>query len=223
MRLRFHLLAFLFAAAGIAASANGASAAGCRAPRSAADFEVRVDIDVGEANVYNNLSKADLGTSNSHGRLRQILGTTQSGLELNWSIKYQYRRWRNVYCLWAASADVALSYQQLDVNIASEYAPGSCQYEAVLDHENEHVEVAQRVMQPYAQQIRRALTSIDIPTAHVPAVANSPEDVREEVEQAFRRTLLPVRDQLIRVLKEQQAHVDTVDNYRRTSQRCRQW
>ena len=223
MRIRYHLVAIVIAATGFVASVDGASAAGCRAPRDASDFEVRVDIDTGAPNVYNNMSKAELGTANIYGGLHQILGTTQSGLELRWSISYQVANWKNVYCVWAASTDVKLSYQQLDVNIASEYAPGSCQYEAVLDHENEHVEVAQRVMQPYAQQIQRALTSVEIPTSRSPTAVNTPEDARAEVEATFKRTLLPVRDQLIRTLKEQQAHVDTPDSYRRTAQRCSNW
>ena len=223
MHLRYHLLAIVIAVAGLAASTDGASAAGCRAPRNTTDFEVRVDIDTGAPNVYNNMSKADLGTSNIYGGLHQILGTTQSGIELRWSISYQVSNWKNVYCVWAASADVDLSYQQLDVNIASEYVPGSCQYEAVLDHENEHVEVAQRVMQPYARQIQRALTSLEIPTARAPVAVNTPDDARAEVEAAFQRTLRPVRDQLVQTLREQQAHVDTPENYRRTAQRCSNW
>lgn len=223
MRFRFHLLAFLGAAAGFAASADGASAAGCRAPSDAGEFVVNVDVDIGEPSVANDRSKAQLGSSDFHGRSGQVLGTTSSGLELRWSYHYQVKKWRNVYCFWVTSTDVALSYRQLDVVIASEYAPGSCQYEAVLDHENEHVEVAQRVIQPYERHIRQALTSVEIPTSRVAALANTPELAREAAEKAFRRTLLPVRDQLIRVLNEQQAHVDTLDNYRRTWQRCSKW
>ena len=78
-------------------------------------------------------------------------------------------------------------------------------------------------MQPYAQQIQRALTSVEIPTSRSPTAVNTPEDARAEVEATFKRTLLPVRDQLIRTLKEQQAHVDTPDSYRRTAQRCSNW
>ena len=223
MRLRHGLLVFCLAAAGFAATSGDAAAAGCRAPRNAGDFEVNVNIDVGEPNVSNQLSKAQLGSSNTHGRRRQILGTTQSGLELRWSISYQIRNWKNVYCFWVASADVDISYHQLDVNIASEYEPGSCQYQAVRDHEYEHVEVAQEILRPYAQQISAALTSLAIPTAHLPSVANSPEDARAEIETAFRQTLIPVRDKINRALAVNQAVVDTKENYRRTWRRCRKW
>jgi len=223
MRFRHALLVFFIAAAGFAATSNGAAAAGCKAPRDAGDFEVNVNIDVAEPNVSNQLSKAQLGSTNSHGRRRQILGTTQSGLELRWSISYRVRDWKNVYCFWVARADVEIAYHQLDVNIASEYEPGSCQYEAVLDHEYEHVEVAQKIMQPYAQQISAALTSLAIPTSHLPSVANSPEDAREEVEAVFRRTLNPVRDKINRALTVNQAVVDTRENYARTWRRCRKW
>ena len=104
MRLRYHLLAFALAAAWFVATPNGASAAGCRAPDDAGDFEVVVDIDVREPDVSNHLSKAQLGSSSAHGRRGQILGTTQSGLELRWFINYQVSEWRNVYCFWVASA-----------------------------------------------------------------------------------------------------------------------
>lgn len=223
MRLRYHLLALLCAVAWFAVSTDGASAAGCRAPRDAGDLAVIVKVDVGEPNVYNSMGKAQLGTSNIHGRERQILGTTNSGLALRWSYSYQIRDWKNVYCFWVASVEVEISYRQLDVNIASEYEPGSCQYEAVLDHEYEHVQVAQSVMQPYSRQIQQALTSLAIPTSHLPSVANSPEDAREEVEEVFRRTLGPVREKIDRLLQVNQAVVDTKENYRKTFRRCAKW
>ncbi|NKB49168.1 MAG: hypothetical protein GKS02_07375 [Alphaproteobacteria bacterium] len=223
MRLRYHLFAFLVVVAGFGTFSDSASAAGCKAPRDAADLVVNVNVDIGEPVISNSLSKAELGTSSFHGREGQILGTTESGFELRWAINYELIKWRNVYCFWTARADVDISYQQLDVNIAAEYAPGSCQYEAVLDHENEHVEVAQSVMRPYAQQIKVALTSLAIPTAHLPSVANSPEIAQEEVEEVFRQTLLPVRDKMVQLLSERQAEVDTLENYRRTWQRCREW
>lgn len=223
MRLRHCLVVFLLTALGVTAAPNDAAAAGCSAPRNAGDFEVSVNVDVGEPSVSNNLNKAQLGRSNTHGRKGQILGTTKSGLELRWSISSHVRKWKNVYCFWVASADVDISYRQLDVIIASEYEPGSCQYEAVLDHEFEHVEVAQEIMQPFARQISVALTSLAIPTAHLPSVANSPEDAREEVEAVFRRTLDPVREKINRALAVNQAVVDTKENYRRTQRRCKQW
>ncbi len=223
MRIRYLLLVFALAAVWDVATSSSAQAAGCRAPRSAPDFDVQVNVNIGEPVIHNHLSKADLGTSNLHGRRSQVLGNAATGLELRWSIQYQVREWRNVYCFWTHSATVEISYHQLDVNIASDYAPGSCQYEAVLDHELEHVAVAQNILQPYAQQLRQALTSLAIPTAHLPATANSPEIAREEVEEVFRRTLFPVRDQMSQLLEQQQAEVDTLENYRRTWRRCRKW
>lgn len=223
MRARAHVFTILIALSGFAALSDGAAAAGCEATPGAASFEVDVNVDVGEPEIYNQLSKAQLGSSNFHGKRAQILGTTQSGLELRWSINYQVREWRNVYCFWVANAEVEISYQTLDVNIASEYEPGSCQYEAILDHEYEHVEVAQEIMSPYSQRIRQALTSLSIPTSHLPSVANSPEIARAEVEEVFRRILSPVRDEMAQLLSERQAEVDTLDNYRRTWRSCREW
>ncbi len=223
MRIQRYLSACSVAVACIAATSNSAAAAQCEAPDDADGLEVHVDIDAGEPNVYNHLSKAQLGSSSIHGRRRQILGTTQSGVDLRWFIDYRVEEYSDGYCFWVSSIDVEISYQQLDVNIASEFDPTSCQYKAVLDHEYEHVAVAQAIMQPYAQQIYQSLTTLSIPTAHLPAVADSPEQARVEVAAVLRQTLTPVRDEMALLLRERQAEVDTIQNYRRTWKRCRRW
>jgi phosphoenolpyruvate carboxylase len=122
-----------------------------------------------------------------------------------------------------AGANVELSYHQLDVNIAAEYEPGSCQYEAILEHELEHVAVAQQIMSPYAQQIEQALTTLSIPTPDLPSIADSPDQARAEVQEVFRRVLLPVRDQMNQLVRARQADVDTPENYRWTFKKCRRW
>ena len=223
MRLRRNLSACSIAAACIAVTSVGAAAAECRSPDDAGSLEVHVDIDAGEPNVYNQLSKAQLGTSNSHGRRRQVLGTTQSGVDLRWFIDYEVEEISNGYCFWISTIDVEVSYQQLDVNIAAEFDPTSCQYKAVLDHEYEHVQVAQSIMQPYAQKIYAALTTLSIPTPDLPSVADSPQEARAHVGAVLQRTLYPVRNEMARVLRAKQAEVDTLANYRRTWKRCRRW
>jgi len=223
MRFRRHFMAVCFAAACFAAFTNGAGAAECQSPDDAGSFEVNVHIDPGKSKISNNLSKAQLSGYNSHGRRRQILGTMQGDVDLRWFIKYEIEEFGDSNCFWVASADVELAYRQLDVNIASEYEPGSCQYEAILDHENEHVQVARSIMGPYAQQIYASLTTLSIPTPDLPSVADSPEQARAEVHKVFKRLLTPVRDKMHRVLRAKQAEVDTRENYRRTFRQCRRW
>lgn len=218
-----HLLAVCFAAVCIAAFAPGAAAAECQSPDDAGSFEVRVHIDAGETQISNRLSKAQLSGANSHGRRRQILGVMQGDVDLRWFINYKVEEYRDGICFWVASADVKLAYRQLDVFIASDYEPGSCQYEAILDHENEHVQVARSIMSPYAQQIQASLTTLSIPTPDLPSVADSPEEARAQVNEVFRQQLMPVRERMFRVLRARQAEVDTMENYRRTFKQCRRW
>jgi len=222
-RWALFLAAFAAAVALFGAAAQEAQAAACRAPRNADSYDVQVDIAIGEPAIRNDISKAELGTTNIHGRRGQVLGNTQSGLDLRWSTSAQVVSWHKAYCFWVTKVAVQLSYHQLDVNVASEYAPGTCQYQAILDHEFQHVQVAHSVLEPYAQRIRQALTSLAIPTSNLPAVADSPAIARQEMEKVIRRALMPVRDQMNRLMDERQAQVDTLDNYRRTWRRCRDW
>lgn len=223
MRFRRRFLAGCCAAACYAATALGAAAAECRSPDDAGSFEVDVQIDAGETRISNNLSKAQLSGALSHGRRRNILGVMQGDVDLRWFINYKIEEYRDGICFWVASVDVELAYRQLDVFIAAEYEPGSCQYEAVLDHEKEHVQVAQSIMGPYAQQIYASLTTLSIPTPDLPSVADSPEAARAQVNEVFRRLLMPVRERMYLVLRAQQAEVDTRENYRRTFRQCRKW
>ena len=147
----------------------------------------------------------------------------QGNVDLRWFINYQVEPFQDRHCFWVASATVELSYHQLDVNIAAEYGQYSCQYQAILAHENEHVRVAQEILSPYAQQIRAALTTLSIPTRDLPAVAESPEQARAHVQAVFQQVLLPVRDKMNQLVRARQAKVDTLENYRRTWQRCRKW
>lgn len=222
-RLRRYLLATVFVAAILTVSAPDARAADCQAPADAPGFVANVDVDIGQPSIYNHRSKAQLGTSNSHGRRRQILGTMQGDVDLRWFINYKVEPYGNGNCFWVSVVNVELTYQQLDVNIAAEYEPGSCQYEAILDHEKEHVQVAQRILSPYAQQITQALTTLSIPTRDLPALADSPEQARAQVQAVLRQTLLPVHQRMNQLVRERQAEVDTLDNYRRTWRQCRKW
>ncbi|NKB49167.1 MAG: hypothetical protein GKS02_07370 [Alphaproteobacteria bacterium] len=223
MQIYRHLLTVLLAAIFLTAAPHQAAAAECEAPDDARRYEINVKVDVGTPKIYNNRSKAQLGTSISHGRRGQILGTMLGNVDLRWFINYKVEEIANGTCFWVANANVELSYHQLDINIASEYEPGSCQYEAILDHEKEHVVVAQRILSPYAQQIQQVLTTLSIPTADLPSVADSPEEAQAQVQEVFRRVLLPVRDQMNQRVRAQQAEVDTRENYARTFRQCRRW
>jgi hypothetical protein len=223
MHLRCYGGAITVAALVFLASAPEAGAAECQPNEDTGSYEIHVDVDIGVPNIYNNRSKAQLGSSNSHGRRRQVLGTMQGEVDLRWFINYKVEDFKGRKCFWVASANVSLSYHQLDVNIAREYEAGSCQYEAILDHEQEHVQVAQKVLSPYEQQIRAALTTLSIPTRDLPSVADSPEQARAEVQAVFRRVLAPVHTQMNRLVRSRQADVDTLENYSRTWRQCRRW
>jgi len=223
MRFRRHILTACFAVACITASAPGATAAECEAPDDASSFVVNVHIDPGKPNISNKLSKAQLSGALSHGRRRQILGVMQGDVDLRWRINYKIEEFRDGICFWVASADIELAYRQLDVYIAREYEPGSCQYEAILDHENEHVQVARSIMSPYAQQIRASLTTLSIPTRDLPSVADTAEQAHAQVNAVFRQQLMPVREQMYQVVRARQADVDTRENYGRTFRQCRKW
>ena len=71
--------------------------------------------------------------------------------------------------------------------------------------------------------VEQALTTLSIPTPDLPSIADSPDQARAEVQEVFRRVLLPVRDQMNQLVRARQADVDTPENYRWTFKKCRRW
>ena len=54
------------------------------------------------------------------------------------------------YCVYLTGLDVTFGFKSMDVYIASEFEPGTCEYRSVLDHENQHVAINNGTLKAFA-------------------------------------------------------------------------
>jgi hypothetical protein len=115
-------------------------------------------------------------------------------------------------------------YAKPQVHIASNFKRGSCEYNAVLGHEQKHIRTLRRFHKEYAQALKKKLPEIAgkvKPSGVIPA---------SQVEYAQNRMLEQVAagveaylSKAVGVLGRRQGHVDSPSEYRRVFALCDNW
>ena len=116
-----------------------------------------------------------------------------------------------------------LIYKSIEVYVAREYKRGSCEYKAVLRHEQEHVAIARRNLEKYKPKVRHALTSLLLPTPDRPIKLASSEQNEEALQSLLARILDPVYQEMQEDLERAQAAIDTPESYAKVRAQCSNW
>src|SRR5262249_18424769 len=64
------------------------------------------------------------------------------------------------YCVYITNVGAQFGWQRMEVYVAAEFQPESCEYRTVLDHENQHVAINKATVKEYAPKARGALEQI---------------------------------------------------------------
>ncbi|MCA8933170.1 MAG: hypothetical protein KDA49_11920, partial [Rhodospirillaceae bacterium] len=116
---------------------------------------------------------------------------------------------------------IRLGYDQMLVHILARYRPGSCQYEAVLEHEQEHVRINYETLQRYLPAIedavRRAISN------QFPVRGTSTADAQRIAGTILGTALEQAVQVMLADRNARHRQLDSVDSYRATSSRCPSW
>jgi len=128
------------------------------------------------------------------------------------------------FCVWVDSVDVSFSYAQMNVYVTSQYPVGSCPYRVVLNHENQHVSIDQRVLAKYRAKMEWALKrSRSIPTKRHPMSVVSMNNGKAVIADRLNRIVNPILAAYQNEIKRENGKIDTPTNYRRTQALCNNW
>lgn len=110
------------------------------------------------------------------------------------------------------------------IHIPREYPEGSCEYQAVLEHERGHGRKARELAQELALQLERALAaSQGIPTRFDPVISNDFDSAAEHLKGDIAKIVDPVYDQYEKDEKAAQARLDFPDPYDAVYRKCSGW
>ena len=168
----------------------------------------------------------DLSHSNAASEHYHVYGLTQAGYstntlyEVNWSKKW----FKSEYHLWVENLRVEFTYDTLNVYVTSAYPEGSCEYQATLDHENQHVAVHRSLYESYRKVFEDAIgAATEIPLASHPIVAGSLEEGKKKIGDLISAAVDVPFNQFKDALQAEQAKLDTPENYAALKEKCPNW
>lgn len=156
------------------------------------------------------------------GPWHQAGGITRAGLSVEYETSFYISKAQGAgYCAALAEVIVTVEYHDMMVFVGSEYPEGSCEYEAILTHEKEHVEINRDVLESYEGKLRdailRVLKSQRTIFVHRKGEANSAYLLE------FERQVQPVLKKMSAERGHRNGKIDTQDNYRRVWAQCGGW
>ena len=187
------------------------------------DFKVRVAIAVTTPPVNHTLSRAELTERSFHGPEAQVLGLMIPDLSIETRVEQASAKVDGHTCYWLEAVDVDLVYKSIEVFVAREYRKRSCEYNAILRHEQEHVAIALDNLERYRPKIRAALTSLLLPTPQRPIELASYGNSEEPFDALFKKVLEPVYLDMQADLMRVQASIDTPASYALVRAHCSNW
>ena len=128
---------------------------------------------------------------------------------------------QNGYCVYLTSVDADFGWQKLQVFVASELKQGGCGYNAVLDHENQHVAINRETVAQYAPLIRARIE--ESLRAQKPIFTQNTGGTTDAILEGVKNQAGTVIDQFGSTLSQRQGVIDTASNYSATSALCRDW
>lgn len=130
---------------------------------------------------------------------------------------------KNKYCLNLKKIEAVL-FAKPQVHIAKNFKRGTCEYNAVLKHENKHIKVLKRAHREYLPHYRKHLrvTSKKVPV--LPPMSLKEATQKKHVLMAQIKVDLNVyQNRIMQDVAERQKKVDTAEEYQRVNDRCKRW
>lgn len=124
-------------------------------------------------------------------------------------------------CSYLRGVHVVIGLKRLEILIDRAYPVGTCEHDAILAHEEQHVAVAREAMSRYQAAIGAALGAASLPVAQFSAGGGG--DPQAAFLGPLRRAIDPVAAAIQRRINDGNARLDTATSYSETFRRCANW
>jgi hypothetical protein len=151
----------------------------------------------------------------------QALGVTYVTPAFGLEVRTRATKAKKGVCIYLEEARATFSLRDMHVYIASEYPMGSCEYNAIKDHENQHVSINVSAFKEYAPYVRAELERLL--AVEQPVFAREGQSVTKAKVQDLSRRMNSILDAFQTAMSQRNAIIDTPQNYKAISDICRDW
>jgi hypothetical protein len=128
---------------------------------------------------------------------------------------------RQGVCFWVES--IRLEFTPVQVLLASEYPPGSCEYRVTREHEMLHYQDMQVLFARYQALAKAALRQAGFPTAELPVFVASVMEGMNQTTTRLQNTLQPIYALMDQALQADADRRDAPEERVRTWSKCTNW
>ena len=125
------------------------------------------------------------------------------------------------FCVYLSEVTAEFGYRDHDVFVASEFRPGSCEYKAILDHENQHVAINRAAIRDGGPRVRQELERL-LQTAP-PRFTRAPQSGTEGALSDIYARLNKTVDAIAAGQGAKNAAIDNDGNYDAIGDLCGDW
>jgi hypothetical protein len=125
------------------------------------------------------------------------------------------------YCAEPVSYELEIKYSDFLVYIDRKYPRGSCEYRAILNHENNHVALYRGYLTRYLPTIKRQARNVAASVK--PVVVSTPDLGSKYLQNQIQRRIKPLINKLNREANDSNARIDTPKSYRNVQMLCENW
>ena len=160
-----------------------------------------------------------------HGGLRKenglVLGLTHSAQFSNMKFEFQVKSLGKQHCVNITKVNATFGHKALEVFIPREYSPGTCQYNTVMRHENEHVRVNREGVRKYAKLLRKELEKAVY--RYNPKQTRNTKTAQENARKALGGAMRRVNKRFQKDIAKKHAVIDKSGGPYDASGACRKW
>lgn len=125
---------------------------------------------------------------------------------------------------WFDDVILELAVSSVVIDVPREYPPGTCEYEAVLEHERGHGRVAREQAIRGAAKLEDALSAAEgLPTRFDPVISTDFDAAAATLQKAIDKVIDPVYARYEKDEAAAQRQLDRPDPYDAVYRKCRDW
>ena len=152
----------------------------------------------------------------------KIAGLTQTDFKYSIKTTAKFKKTaRGRFCAYPVSHELSIGYADFLVYIDRRYRPGSCEYRAILEHENAHVAIYKSYLTRYLPYIKKQVRASAL-KVH-PIVVSTPDLGTKYIQEQVQRLIRPLILKLNREADQSNSRIDTPKSYRAVQLLCDNW
>ena len=172
------------------------------------------------------VSSAEL-TSNHPELLKKghhsIGGTGGGAIGLESDVRYEIKKLGKRGCVRIKSIKGIFIAKPV-IHIASDYRRGSCEYNAILEHEQKHIRVMKSFHKKYAPKIKKELRKVALQLQSKGIVpARDVKKRQKEMQSYIQQYVQAYTADIMQELDRKQKAIDTYAEYKRVAEKCTGW